>query len=101
MDREGAETYLRLLAEAELRRTMQIPAGSLPGRGHSARLALAAQTLTAGGAVGAAVADQIQADGGLAVAARHQLLARRPVPGGIQPVPRRVSWRVVPAGQMI
>jgi hypothetical protein len=101
MDREGAETYLRLLAEAELRRAMQIPAGSIPGRWHSARLALAAQTLTAVGAVGADVADQIQADAGLAVAARHQLPARRPVPGGIRPVPRRASWRVVPAGQMI
>jgi hypothetical protein len=93
MDREGAETYLRLLAEAELRRAMQIPAGSIPGRWHSARLALAAQTLTAVGAVSADVADQIQADAGLAVAARHRLSARRPVPGGIRPAPRRASWR--------
>jgi hypothetical protein len=101
MDREGAETYLRLLAEAELRRAVQVPAGGIPGRWHSARLALAAQTLTAVGAVGAGVADQIRADAGLAVAARHRLSARRPVPAGIRPVPRRASWRVVPAGQMI
>ena len=101
MDREGAETYLRLLAEAELRRAMQMPAGSIPGRWHPARLALAAQALTAVGAVGADVADQIQADAGLAVAARHRLFGRRPVLGGIRPAPRRASWRVVPAGQMI
>jgi hypothetical protein len=28
MDRERAETYLRLLAEAELRRVMKVPMGS-------------------------------------------------------------------------
>ena len=41
MDREGAETYLRLLAEAELRRAMRMPAGGIPGRWDSARHALA------------------------------------------------------------
>jgi hypothetical protein len=40
MDRERAETYLRLLAEAELRRATMIAARSSPGRWHSARLAL-------------------------------------------------------------
>ena len=29
MDRERAETHLRLLAEAELRRVMKTPAGSM------------------------------------------------------------------------
>ena len=77
MDRERAETYLRLLAEAELRRATTMAARSSPGRWHSARLALAAQALSAVGAVGADVADQIQADVRLAVAVRH----RRAPPG--------------------
>src|SRR5438552_686999 len=46
MDREHAETHLRLLAEAELRRAMKMPVGSIPGWWHSARLALVAQALT-------------------------------------------------------
>src|SRR5690349_15995359 len=101
MDRERAETHLRLLAEAELHRAMKMPVGSIPGRWHSARLALVAQALTAVGAVGADVADEIQADVGLAVAARRQLVARGPGPRRIRPAPRRASWRVVPVGQMI
>ena len=101
MDREGAETHLRLLAEAELRRAMQMPMGSIPGRWHSARLALAAQALTAVGAVGVEVADEIQADVGLAVAARRRLFARGPGPGRIQSALQRASWRVVPVGQVI
>jgi hypothetical protein len=101
MDRERAETYLRLLAEAELRRVMKMPAGSIPGRWYSPRLALVARALIAVGAVGADVADQIQSDVGLAVAARHRFFARGPGPGRIQPTPRRASWRVVPAGQVI
>jgi hypothetical protein len=67
MDRERAETYLRLLAEAELRRAMKLPTGSNPGRWDSATLALAAQTLSAVGTIGADLADEIQADTGLAV----------------------------------
>ena len=101
MDRERAETHLRLLAEAELRRVMTMPMGSSPGRWRSARLAMVAQALTAVGAVGVDVADEIQADLSLAVAARRQLFARGPGPGRIQPAPRRASWRVVPAGQVI
>jgi hypothetical protein len=101
MDRERAETHLRLLAEAELRRVMKMPAGSIPGRWYSARLALVAQALTAVDAVGADVADEIQADVGLAVAARHRLSARGPGPGRTQPAPRRTSWQVVPVGQVI
>ena len=101
MDRERAEAHLRLLAEAELRRAMTMPAVSIPARWHSARLALVAQALTAVGAVGADVADQIQADIGLAVASRRRLVARGPGPGRIQPAPRRASWQVVPVGQVI
>jgi hypothetical protein len=40
MDRERAETCLRLLAEAELRHATRIPAHSTPGRWHSARLGI-------------------------------------------------------------
>ena len=99
MDRERAETYLRLLAEAELRRATTMAARSSPGRWHSARLALAAQALSAVGAVGADVADQIQADVRLAVAVRHRLAA--PGPDRIRLTSRRTSWRVVPVGQVI
>ena len=101
MDREGAETHLRLLAEAELRRVMRMPAGSIRGRWYSERLVLVAQALTAVDAVGADVADEIQADVGLAVAARHRLPARGPGPGRTRPAPRRTSWRVVPVGQVV
>jgi hypothetical protein len=101
VDRERAETHLRLLAEAELRRVMTMPAGSILGRRHPARLALAAQALTAVGAVGADVADQIQADVSLAVAARHRTVARGPRPERLQSARRRASWRVVPVGQVI
>jgi hypothetical protein len=48
MDRERAETYLRVLAEAELRRAATIAADGLPGRWRSARLDL---TGTAGAAI--------------------------------------------------
>jgi hypothetical protein len=101
MDRERAETHLRLLAEAELRRVMKTPAGSIAGRWYSARLTLVAQALTAVGAVGADVAAEIQADIGLGVAARHRLSARSPGPGRTRPAPQRTSWRVVPVGQVI
>jgi len=101
MDRERAETYLRLLAEAELRRATTMAARGSSGRWHSARLALAAQALSAVGAVGADVADQIQADAGLAVAVRHRLPARGPGPGRIRLTSQRTSWRVVPVGQVV
>jgi hypothetical protein len=101
MDRERAETHLRLLAEAELRRAMQVPMGSLPDRWYSPRLVLVAQALTAVDAVSADVADEIQADVGLAVAARHRLPDRGPGPARTQSAPRRTSWQVVPVGQVI
>lgn len=96
MDRERAEPYLRLLAEAEQRGTMTMPTGSDRWQWHSSRLALVVQALTAAGAVGADVAARIQADVCLAVAGRHRMSARDLVPGRIWPVPRRASWRVVP-----
>ena len=102
MDRERAETHLRLLAEAELRRVTAMPAGSIPDRWYSARLALVAQALTAVGAVGADVADEVQAHVRLAVAARHRLDAHWPPgPERTRPAPPPASWRVVPVGQGI
>ena len=101
MDRERAEAHLRLLAEAELRRVMTMPAGSIPGRWYSPRLALAAQALTAADAVRADIADEIQDDIGLAVAARHRLPVRRPGRTRTRPTPRRTSWRIVPVGKAV
>jgi hypothetical protein len=101
MDRERAETYLRLLAEAELRRATTIAAGSLPGQWRSARLELAAQALCAVGAVSAGVADEIQADVGLAVAGRYQHSIYRPGRPRSGPTPQGASYRVVPVGQVI
>jgi hypothetical protein len=99
MDRERAETYLRLLAEAELRRAMNAPAGR---RGWwSTRLELAARALCALGAVGVDVANSVQADFGLAVAERRDLPAPHLVPERDEPEPRQVSCRVVPVGQVI
>jgi hypothetical protein len=101
MDRERAETYLRLLAEAELRRATTIAARGTPGRGPSARLALAAQALSAVGAVGADVADRIQADVRLAVAGRHRPAAAGPGRARVRLTSHRASCRVVPVGQAI
>lgn len=62
MDRQRAETYLRLLGEAELRRVMARSAGSAAGRWHARRLELAAQALSAVDAVDPRAAGQIRAD---------------------------------------
>ena len=102
MNRERAETHLRLLAEAELR------------RGHAGRLPLVAQALIAAGAVDVGTADQIQADLDLARTARYQAAGATPRQlarlVGVRP-PRAVTetvtasrpapWQVVPAGQVI
>ena len=56
MNRERAETHLRLLAEAELRRAT---APGAQGLAHSGRLSLVAQALIAVGAVDVGTADQI------------------------------------------
>jgi hypothetical protein len=112
VDSERAETHLRLVAEAELRRATTIPADGAR-RWHAQRLVLAAQALSAVGVINARTADEIQADLDLAVTGRRPLQRRSEPwpPGGsaapglstghTQPAPRRESWRVVPAGQVI
>jgi len=107
MNRERAETHLRLLAEAELRHATAIPVGSAD-QWHAQRLFLAAQALTAVGAVEAGAAEQLQADTDLA------LMRRRPSRGATGAFPvtslgmghpparsQRASWRVAPVGKVI
>ena len=47
MDRERAEAHLRKLAEAELRRAMKVPVGSITDRWYSPTLLLVARALIA------------------------------------------------------
>jgi hypothetical protein len=130
MNRERAETYLRQLAEAELRRARTLPAAGIPRQRDTARLELVAQALVAVDAVDAGTAGQIRADLDLALAVRqpgqaspgqHGLLpdARMrlarlmqrasgragavalPGSGLARPAPHRASWRIVPVGQVI
>jgi hypothetical protein len=111
MDRERAETHLRQLAEAELRRAT---APGAAGRRHAGRLPLVAQALIAVGAVDVGTADQIHADLDLALAARYQAAGATPqqLAGliGVRPprtatetftASRQGSWRVVPVGRVI
>ena len=90
MDRERAETYLRQLAEAELR-ARTLPAALIPGGQDSGRLALAEPALVAAGAVEAGTADQIRADLELAVAVRQPGQQDQASPGqrGLPPDARK------------
>ena len=91
MSRERAETYLRQLAEAELR-ARTLPAARIPGRGQDpGRLALAEPALVAAGAVDAGTADQIRADLELAVAVRQPGQENQASPGqrGLPPAARK------------
>jgi len=87
MNRERAETYLRQLAEAELRRARTLPAALFRKRQDTARLALVAQALSAVGAVDVGTADQIRADLELAVAVRQPGQVNQASPGqrGLSP----------------
>ncbi|GEM_PF-2164946 len=79
MNRERAETHLRLLAEAELRRATTWPAdGGLLDECHSARLELVAQALHAVHAFDMGAANEIQAELALALGVRQP----RPGPPG-------------------
>ena len=111
MNRGRAETHLRQLAEAELRRA-NAP-GTLGG-GHPGSLPLVAQALIAVGAVDVGTADEIQAELDFALVAPYQAAGATPQQLarliGVRP-PRtatetpaaspRASWRVVPVGQVI
>ena len=103
MSRERAETYLRQLAEAELRRARTLPAARIPGRRNTARLALVAQALVAVGAVDAGTADQIRADLEVAVAVRQPGQDNQASPGqrGLPPDARKRLARLMhsPSGR--
>jgi hypothetical protein len=121
MDRERAETYLRQLAEAELRRAGTLPAAGIRRPQNSAGLALVAPALVAVGAVDAGTAVQIRADLELALAGRQLgqenqarlmggfsgragttvALDQALSTGHARPAPHRASWRAVPVGQVI
>ena len=84
MNREGAETYLRVLAEAEMRGLMlPAPLPSWPGgpRG-TARMAAVAEALTAVAALDAATAADIMATFDLAAAVRQSPGQPGPAAGG-------------------
>ena len=118
MNRERAETHLRLLAEAELRRAARWPAdGGLLDECHSTRLELVAQALHAAHAFDMGAANQIQAELALALGVRQRRqrpaglvpnaqahLARLMLPpsaGHHRPPSPHAPWRVMPAGQVI
>jgi hypothetical protein len=107
MNREHAETHLRLLAEAELHRATTIPADSARPW-HAQRLLLAAQALTAVDAVEVGVAEQLQADIDLALMRRHPsrgatgaFPASNLGMGHPPATSQRASWRVAPVGKVI
>ncbi len=85
MDPERAETHLRRLAEAELRRVTALPADSAAGQWHAPGLMLAGQALSAAGAVDAGTVKQIQADFAIATAARQLTLLNADSPPGALP----------------
>ena len=103
MNRERAETCLRVLAEAELRRATAQPGGNAPRAGYGARVKKVAQVLVFVGALDEGVAEQILDEFELPLGARQ--------PGQIGPVlgsfmqraaermlARRVSARRTAAG---
>ena len=71
MNRERAETYLRALAETELRRATSQPSGNAQRADHAARVERVAQVLAFVGALDAGLADQILGDFELALGARQ------------------------------
>lgn len=123
MNRERAETHLRLLAEAELRRATTWPAdGGLLDECHSARLELVAQALHVVHAFDMGAANEIQAELALALGVRQprqgpgglapnaqanlaRLMLRPPRPSAghhhHQPPSPHAPWRVRPVGQVI
>src|ERR1700689_2705409 len=94
MNRERAETYLRQLAEAELRRARTVPAAGIPRQRDTARLELVEQALVAVDAVDAETAGQIRADLDLALAVLHPGQAS-PGQRGLLPDPRMPLARLM------
>ena len=102
MNREGAETYLRLLAEAELRGPMG-PARRQPWAGpggSTARLTAVAQALTAVRAIDPEIVEDILADFDLAVSVRQPADRPRSGPPGAA-VPRPARLRFPPPGTLL
>ena len=102
MNREGAETYLRLLAETELRGPM-MPARRQPWSGpggSTARLTAVAQALTAVRAIDPEIVEDILADFDLAVSVRQPADRPRSGPPGAA-VPRPARLRFPPPGTLL
>jgi len=93
MNREGAETYLRLLAEAELRGPLA-PArrSAWGGLGSTARLTAVAQALTAVRALDEQTVEDILADFDLAVSVRQPADRHRSGSGAVGPRPGRLLF---------
>jgi hypothetical protein len=74
MNREGAETYLRLLAEATMRRALEAglaQAGPADPGGYRARLKMTGQALLSVGALDHGIVEEILVDFSLAMALRE------------------------------
>lgn len=91
MDREQAEIYLRLLAEAELRRAATQLPDSASRAGHAARMIRVTQALTAVHALDTAVVDQILDGFELALGARQIGVPGQRAPG-LQSGIRSAPW---------
>src|SRR5437764_733869 len=91
MNREGAETYLRLLAEAAMRGALA-PAAAARAP-NASTIMVVGHALTAVGALDPVTAEEILADFRLAVTVRH--LHAEPGPGG-GPVQARTHARQRP-----
>lgn len=102
MDREGAETYLRLLAEAKMRGSLahaaERPWQESPGGGRMG-IALVGEALTAVGALDTQTIEDILTDFDLAVNLRQ--LHDQPGAGPVAPgTTRAAPYRIVPPGTM-
>jgi len=99
MNREGAETYLRLLAGAKMRGALahvaDRPRRSPPGGGRMG-IMLVAEALTAVGALGTETVDDILADFDLALGVRQL----HDQPGAGPGMARSMPYRIAPPGTM-
>ncbi len=96
MNREGAETYLRLLGEAQMRESPGSPRPWAAGQGARARMRAAGQALTAVGAVDAETAAAILAEFDLAASVRepHGPAGSATASGWNPPVAAVARWAV-------